>query len=370
MSGGVQTFTWELVRRLTPGRVVVVAPQRPGAAEFDAALDFPVVRRRGYLLFRDLPDIVRRHRLDTGWITAFAPFGLYAPFLRWAGLRRVVASSHGQELGWIHAWPTRVALGHMAWGVDTLTYLSTTTREALSSVVRGRTQMRQLAGGVDTRRFRPDPAAGAAVRNRYGLGDRPLVVSVSRLVRRKGQDILLRAWRDVLDAVPDAALLIVGDGPMRRALTATAERDYSGSVAVTGPVSAEQLPGYYAAADLFVLPCRDDRQGLQSEGLGLTALEAAATGLPVVIGRSGGSAASVQAGHTGVVVDATTPGPVASAVVALLCDPELARRMGTAGRQWVEQCWSWEAAATRLGAILADRSVDTTGRSIDTGDVS
>ena len=363
MSGGVQTFTWELVRRLAPGRLVVVAPEWPGAAEVDAGLGFPVVRRRGYLLFRDLPDIVRRHRLDTGWITALAPFGLYVPFLRRAGLRRVVASSHGQELGWIHAWPTRIALRHMAWGVDTLTYLSATTRDAIGAVVRGRTPMRQLAGGVDTRRFRPDAAARQAVRRRYGLGDRPVVVSVSRLVRRKGQDILLRAWPQVLAAVPDAALLIVGDGPMRATLAERAERDHPDSVVVTGPVSAEELPGHYAAADLFVLPCRDDRQGLQSEGLGLSALEAAAAGLPVIVGRSGGSASSVQPDRTGVVVDATEPAPLAAAVVSLLRNPEKARRMGGAGRRWVEECWSWDAAADRLVAILA-------GRTVDTGDLS
>ena len=351
--GGVQTFTWELVRRLAPSQVVVVAPERTGSAEFDAALPFPVVRRRGYLLFRGLPAIVRHHRLEAGWITAMAPFGLYVPFLRRAGLRRVVASSHGQEIGWIRAWPTKLALRRMASGVDTLTYLSMTTRHALASVVNQGTQMRQLAGGVDTRRFRPDRAARAAVRDRYGLGERPVVVSVSRLVRRKGQDILLSAWRDILAEVPDAALLIVGDGPMRGPLAATAEREFPDSVVVTGPVNDDQLPGHYAAADLFVLPCRDDRRGLQSEGLGLSALEAAATGLPVVVGWSGGSAASVQAGRTGLVVDATEAAPLAAAVLVLLREPELAGQMGAAGRRWVEQSWSWDAAARRLVAILA-----------------
>jgi len=251
----------------------------------------------------------------------------------------------------------------MAWGVDTLTYLSATTRDALAAVVRGRTPLLQLAGGVDTRRFRPDAAARAAVRDRYGLRDRPVVVSVSRLVRRKGQDTLLRAWRSVLAAVPDAALLIVGDGPMRRTLADRAARDYHDSVVVTGPVSSEQLPGHYAAGDLFVLPCRDDRQGLQSEGLGLSALEAASTSLPVVVGRSGGSASSVQPGRTGLVVNATEPAPLAAAVVSVLRDPGLAGRMGAAGRRWVEDRWSWETAAQRLVAVLA-------GRGIDTGDLS
>src|SRR5262249_3183781 len=113
------------------------------------------------------------------------------------------------------------------------------------------------------------------------------------------------------------------------------------------------LPSYYAAADLFVLPCRDDRRGLQTEGLGLSALEAAATGVPVVVGQSGGSPASVLPGETGLVVDATRPEPVAAAVVTLLRDPELGRRMGAAGRAWIENCWSWERAAQRLAGVLS-----------------
>lgn len=351
--GGVQTFTWEFVRRLPPDRLAVVAPAWPGAAGFDAGLDFPVLRRHGYVLFRDLPAMVRRYRLEAGWVTAFAPFGLYVPFLRRAGLHRVVASSHGQEIGWIRAWPTKVALGQMARGVDALTYLSATTRGELTSVVGDRTELRQLAGGVDARRFRPDEVARAEVRDRFGFGGRPVVVSVSRLVRRKGQDMLLRAWPDVLAAVPDAALLIVGDGPTRRRLAARAEREFAGSVVVTGMVPPDRLPSYYAAADLFVLPCRDDRRGLQTEGLGLSALEAAATGVPVVVGQSGGSPASVLPGETGLVVDATRPEPVAAAVVTLLRDPELGRRMGAAGRAWIENCWSWERAAQRLAGVLS-----------------
>jgi phosphatidyl-myo-inositol dimannoside synthase len=122
--GGVQTFTWELVRRLPADRLLVVAPAWPGAADFDAGLDFPVVRRRGYLLFRRLRHLVRQHGLTACWITALAPFGLYAPFARAAGTSRLVASSHGQELGWARAGPTRLAMRAMTGAVDTLTYLS------------------------------------------------------------------------------------------------------------------------------------------------------------------------------------------------------------------------------------------------------
>ncbi|MEU8125356.1 glycosyltransferase family 4 protein [Spirillospora sp. NPDC049024] len=351
--GGVQTFTWELVRRLPVDRVVVVAPAWPGSAEFDAALAFPVVRRHGYLLFRGLRRLVVRHRVEAGWITAAAPFGMYAPLVRAAGVRWLVGSAHGQELGWFRAPPTRVALRAAARSFDVLTHLSATTLPELQAAVGDRTRLARLAGAVDTVRFRPG-LDGSAVRRRHGLGNGPVVLSVARLVRRKGHDMLIRAWADVVRRRPDARLVIVGDGPMRRRLIELADREVPGTVTVTGPVSAAELPRYYAAADVFTLPCRDDRAGLQTEGLGLSVLEASASGLPVVVGRSGGSPESLINGRTGVLVDAAGPDEIALALHRLLGSPERAAAMGAAGRRWTCERWSWDAAAARLAGLLKD----------------
>jgi phosphatidylinositol alpha-1,6-mannosyltransferase len=349
--GGVQTFTWEFVRRLPADRLVVVAPAWPGATEFDAGLDFPVIRRHGYALFAGLSRLVAEHRLRVGWITALAPFGLYAPLIRRAGLDRLVASSHGQEIGWIRALPTRLALRRMSRAVDVVTYLSEATLPELRAGLHPRTPLVQLAGGVQAERF-ADDTAGVAIRRRYQLGDGPVVISVSRLVRRKGQDLLLRAWPSVLGRFPSAKLLIVGDGPMRSRLAEQAGREFAGSVLLTGDVPAAELAAHYAAADLFVLPCRDDRRGLQTEGLGLSTLEAAAAGLPVLVGRSGGSPASVLDGETGLLVDAHSAEQVAAAMLRLLADPAEARRLGAAGRRWVRERWSWQDATARLTAVL------------------
>ncbi|MFB4310595.1 glycosyltransferase family 4 protein [Actinomadura sp. GTD37] len=349
--GGVQTFTWELVRRLPAERVVVVAPARPGAAEFDAGLGFPVVRRHGYLLFRGLRALVARHRIEAGWITAAAPFGMYAPLVRAAGVRRLVGSAHGQELGWFRAPPTRAALRAAARSFDVLTYLCEATLPELAGAVGDRTRLVRLAGAVDTVRFRPG-LDGAAVRRRHGLGAGPVVLSVARLVRRKGHDMLIRAWADVVRRRPDARLVIVGEGPMRRRLAELADRFGPGTVTLAGLVPAADLPRYYAAADVFALPCRDDRRGLQTEGLGLSVLEASAAGLPVVVGRSGGSPASLIDGRTGVLVDATVPDELALALHGLLASPRRAAAMGAAGRHWTCENWSWDAAAARLAALL------------------
>ncbi|MFV2178086.1 glycosyltransferase family 4 protein [Actinomadura sp. LOL_016] len=355
--GGVQTFTWELVRRLPADRLLVVAPARAGAAEFDASLPFPVVRRRGYLLFRGLRRLVARHRAEAGWITAAAPFAMYAPFVRAAGVRRLVGSTHGQELGWFRAAPTRAALRAAAGSFDALTHLCASTLPELEDALGGRTRLVRLAGAVDTDRFRPG-LDGAEIRRRHALGSGPVVLSVARLVRRKGHDTLIRAWADVVRRRPDARLVIVGDGPMLRRVAELGERTVPGAVTVTGRVSAADLPRYYAAADVFALPCRDDRRGLQTEGLGLSTLEAAASGLPVIVGRSGGSPESLVDGRTGVLVDASGPDELALALHRLLADPGRARAMGAAGRRWALDTWSWDGAAARLAALLRGSALD------------
>ena len=309
-----------------------------------------MIRRGHYLLFRGLRRLVRRHRLEAGWITAMAPFGLYAPLVRAAGVAHLVGSTHGQELGWIRALPTRLALRATTRSVDTLTYLTPATLEGLRPVL-GDSRPVRLAGGVDPGRFCPQ-VDGSEVRARYGLGDGPVVVSVSRLVRRKGHDRLLDAWGEVRAALPTARLLVVGDGPMRPVLQERAAREHPGSVVVTGPVPAAALPAHYAAGDVFALPCRDDRAGLQTEGLGLSTLEAAASGLPVVVGRSGGSAASLRDGETGLLVDATRADALGAALLRLLGDPRRAAAMGAAGRDWVLANWTWERSAERLAATL------------------
>jgi phosphatidylinositol alpha-1,6-mannosyltransferase len=213
--------------------------------------------------------------------------------------------------------------------------------------------MAALPSGVDTLAFRPG-AGGAEIRARHGLRDRPVVVCVSRLVPRKGQDVLIRALPLVRKEIPDAALLLVGGGPALpklRSLVASLELERD--VVLTGSVPWEELPAHYDAGDVFAMPCRDRLRGLEVEGLGIVFLEASATGLPVVAGRSGGSPDAVLDGVTGHVVDGTSVDEVAARRVGLLADPEAARAMGAAGRAWVEKDWQWDVLAARLRTFLA-----------------
>jgi phosphatidyl-myo-inositol dimannoside synthase len=360
-AGGIQSFVHALAVRLPAGSVTVYAPAWEGAAEFDAAQPFPVERHPTSLMLpvpsvaRRAARLIQRDGCDTVLYGASAPLGLLAPSLRRAGARRQVAITHGHEAGWAVLPGARSLLRRIGDSVDTVTYLGEYTRvrlaRALSPAAAAR--MTRLAPGVDTERFHPG-AGGRAIRERLGLGDRPVVVCVSRLVPRKGQDTLMQAWPRVLAAAGDAVLLLMGGGPYRNRLERLASQlGVAGSVIFAGPVPGAELPAYYDAGDVFAMPCRTRRRGLDVEGLGIVYLEASATGLPVIGGDSGNAPDAIRAGETGYVVTGRSPAEVADRLTHLLADPAGARAMGEKGMAWVDQEWRWDLVAHRLEQILA-----------------
>ena len=359
-AGGIQSFVHALAMRLPAGDVAVYAPAWEGAAAFDAALPFPVTRHPTSLML-PVPSVARRaarllaeHGCDTVLFGAAAPLGLLSPTLRRAGARRLVAITHGHEAGWAALPGARTLLRRIGDSVDTVTYLGEYTRVRLARVLSpaAAARMARLAPGVDTGLFRPG-AGGGAIRERHGLGGRPVVVCVSRLVPRKGQDTLIRAWPQVR-AGSDAVLLLVGGGPHTGELKQLAARlGVAGSVIFTGPVPWEELPAHYDAGDVFAMPCRTRRHGLDVEGLGIVYLEASATGLPVIGGDSGNAPDAIRDGETGYVVPGRDTAAVARRIASLLADPAGARAMGDKGRAWVEQEWEWTLVARRLAQILA-----------------
>lgn len=358
--GGIQSFVHGLAVRQPEGSLVVYAPAWKGAAAFDAQQPFPVVRHHTSLMLpvRSVAsragDIARAEGCTAVWFGAAAPLGLLAGTLRRSGVEKVVATTHGHEAGWAQLPVARAMLRRVADGVDVLTYLGEYTRRRIATAVSPRAagRMVRLTPGVDEQMFHRG-AGGGAVRERLGLGERPVVVCVSRLVPRKGQDVLVRAWPRVLAEVPDAMLLLVGGGPYRPRLERLVDAaGTSPSVVFTGSVPWAELPAYYDAGDVFAMPCRTRRGGLDVEGLGIVYLEASATGLPVVAGDSGGAPDAVREGETGYVVDGRSALEVAAVLTRLLTDRSLARRLGESGRAWVEEAWRWDVVAARLRALL------------------
>ncbi|ORA08181.1 alpha-(1-2)-phosphatidylinositol mannosyltransferase [Mycobacterium asiaticum DSM 44297] len=363
--GGIQSYLGEFVGRLAKAgkhTVTVYAPKWKGAETFDQAAaeaGYRVVRHPTTLML-PVPAVDSRMRrliadggIDTVWFGAAAPLALLAPRARQAGARRVLASTHGHEVGWSMLPVARSVLRRIGDDTDVVTFVSRYTRSRFAPAFGPASALEYLPPGVDSDRFRPDPVARAELRERYGLGERPTVVCVSRLVPRKGQDMLIRALPTIRRRVDGAALVIVGGGPYLDSLRKVA-RDcgVADQVTFTGGVPGDELPAHHAMADVFAMPCRTRGAGLDVEGLGIVFLEASAAGVPVVAGRSGGAPEAVQHDKTGLVVDGNSVDQIADAVSGLLADRDRAAAMGAAGRDWVRKEWRWDTLAARLADLL------------------
>ncbi len=361
--GGIESFVASLCGAMAPDQVVVYTSSCAGALEYDRQTHFPVIRSRGSVLL-PTPGVARRavalmaeHECDRVLFGAAAPLGLLADRLRAGGAEHITALTHGHEVWWAALPGSRQALHRIGRGVDVMTYVSEYCRSRIAPAVGPETalRMRRLAPGVDTGRFRPGVESDA-VRAAYDIEvDRPVVLSASRLIARKGHDVLLRAWPKVLARCPNALLLIVGDGPRRDALCRTvASEGLLASVRLAGAVDWATMPAVYAAADVFVVACRTRRAGLEPEALGIVFLEAASSGLPVVAGRSGGAPETVRDNVTGFIVDPRSETEIATRITELLTDPATARAMGRRGRAWVGTAFRVPDMSAPLGRLGGD----------------
>ncbi|MGC4934939.1 glycosyltransferase family 4 protein [Gordonia sp. DT30] len=359
--GGIQSYLQNLVDLLDPDEVVVYAPRWRGRSdkEFDAQVPYRVYRHPTTLMLptpfvaRRAARIVREEQISTVWFGAAAPLAVLAGHLRRAGASRVIASTHGHEVGWSMLPGARAVLRHIGDNTDVITFVSRYTRGRFASAFGPRAALEYLPPGVDVTRFAPDDQARRRIRGQLGLGDRPTILCLSRLVPRKGQDVLIRALPLIRSEIADAVLVIVGGGPYADTLDKLAQSEgVAEHVIFTGSVPADDLPAYHAAADVFAMPARTRAGGLDVEGLGIVYLEASASGVPVVAGNSGGAPETVREGITGTVVDGTDVAAVAFALIAILSDPDAAAEMGRQGRVFVEERWQWAQIAARLRQLL------------------
>ena len=355
--GGIQTYLWELWRRLPPERVTVLTAPHVGDREFDADQPFRVVRSAAPVLL-PLPSLARRIRALAAEVGAglvvldpALPVGALGPALRCP----YAVVLHGAEVtvpGRLP--PTRPlmkrVLARSALVVAAGEYVLGEAQRAaggpLNAVV--------VPPGVDVSRFRPlDAAAREEVRAAHGLARRgPLVVALSRLVPRKGFDVLIAAASLLARDHPDLVVAIAGGGRDEARLARLAQETHA-PVRFLGRVRDGEVPGLLASADVFAAPCRARWGGLEQEGFGIVFLEAAACGVPQVAGESGGAAEAVSHGETGFVVPwPLDPWPVADAIDALLRDDRVRARMGAAARQRAVDAFDYDRLAARLDAAL------------------
>ena len=355
--GGIQRTLHSLMRELPPDRVTVFAPARQGSQVFDAGEPYRVERDPRAFTW-PTPEVRERVRglirQTSSEVVLFGdamPLAALGPGLARHGMPYLVAA-HGFDY-WLslvpgsHAWMRRVTSRAARVPVMCSEFIARVVRTAVPAGV----PVSVLYPGADIDAFRPDLPA-QDILERHGVADRPLIVCVSRLVARKGQDVLIGSMTEIRRRVPDATLLIVGGGPDRERLEALAVSAPNGSVVFAGQVSEHDLPRYYRAGHVFAMPCRSRAAGLEVEGWGNVFIEAAACARPVVVGNSGGARESLVDGETGILVCGSRPSEVADAVASLLEDPARAEAMGAAGRARVERDHAWPKIAERLAEWL------------------
>ncbi|MDP9801610.1 phosphatidylinositol alpha-1,6-mannosyltransferase [Arcanobacterium wilhelmae] len=363
-AGGIQTFLEGFATQIDPLQLVVYASTPPSGAqsalEYDATLPYQVVRYPGTTMLptpgvrREMQQLIREHAVENVWFGAAAPLGIMANAARAAGARRIISTTHGHEIGWSMLPGSRQTLRKVFADADVVTYLTNATLRRLAPFI-GDTPVVQLHGAIDPAIFAFDDAGRQTLRARYGITPGTSIVAcISRLVERKGQDTLIDAWPRVTARFPGTKLVIVGKGPYGEKLRARAAASTaSADIVFTGEVPFSELPAHYSMADIFAMPARTRGGGLDIEGLGIVYLEAYAAGRPVVAGDSGGAPEAVLDGETGIVTNGRSADAVAAAIEYLLEEPARAAAMGSRGREWVEQEWTWSKAAVPLLDLLS-----------------
>ena len=352
-AGGIETFIIGLIQRRPFGQTIVYTSFQENSERYDAEW----LTNYGVRVFRDrskillptprvafhLHNIVKSEGITTAAFGAAAPLGLLSASIKRAGVRRTVALTHGHEVWWAKVFPFNLLLRRIGSTVDVLTYLGEFTRNAISHglTVQAQQSMVKIAPGIDVDHFLPNDAS--ALRKSLGFTEKKVIVSVGRLVHRKGQDRLIEAMPEILKTVSNAHLLLVGEGPHRDHLQKLIqEHRLEGSVTLIGRIDYKDLPLYICLGDIFAMPSRSRLMGLEVEGLGIVYLEASACGLPVLAGNSGGAPDAVVQNETGLVVDGTNNKEIADAAIELLTKVDLSTKMGAAGRQWIVENWRWE----------------------------
>jgi len=363
-AGGIETFIIGLIEQAPRGSIIVYTSQQGDTHAYDKKwLDdhgVEVIRDKSKVLLpsprvaRAICSLVRDRAIKNAFFGAAAPLGLLSHSLRRAGVTRIVALTHGHEVWWSKLWPFSWAMRRIGRGVDTLTYLGDFTRNAISRSLKSSdvSAMVRIAPGIDTTHFAPDSSAHELKRE-LDLAEKRVIVSVGRLVHRKGQDTLVESLPFILEQNPDAHLLFVGVGPHLEYIHKRAiQLGVLSHISFVGRVQYSELPRFISVGEIFAMPSRSRLAGLEVEGLGIVYLEASACELPVVGGLSGGAPDAVLEGETGYSVDGLNPAAVAAAINALLADPDRAKAMGQRGRQWIIDEWEWRHWSARFNALF------------------
>ena len=373
-AGGIETFLIGLIQRLPYGSSIIYTSNQGNTEEYDQkwreSYGVEIIRDRAKILLptprvaRSIKKLLSQYPIDRIWYGAAAPLALLNPALKSelrrlgrAGQLRTLALTHGHEIWWAKIPPFSFGMKIIGRSLDRIGYITEYTRSEIAKgfTKKDRKKLAHLPPGIDTSIFQPtfDSEFEAKFRSDHNLQGKQLIISVGRLVHRKGQDRLIESMPEILQEIPTAHLLLIGEGPYRVRLEKLVEKlELSGAVTFLGRITLSDLPKYLSMGSIFAAPSRDRFGGLEVEGLGIVYLEASSCALAVVVGDSGGAREALIDGKTGILVDGERVDEIAPAVIKLLINPSLRDEMGRNGQSWVNDFWSWDRLAARFEAAL------------------
>jgi len=358
--GGIQYYVDQLCRGLVDSgdEVTVYGSSYQGDQQWDRTAPYRVVRESTSMLLptgrtlRHAQRLVDHTRAEVVVFGAALPLALMGRSIRQRTGVPFVAFTHGLEVSAARAPGGRRLLRSIARDAAAITFVSHWCDALLRPALGPGPAYSMLPPAVDPAVFHPG-VDGTAIRDRHGFGDDPVVVCVSRVVERKGQDQLLRGLTELRRRVPGSRLLIVGGGPYLEQLRRlAADLGVTDHVVITGQVPEHELAQHYAAGDVFAMPCRERRGGLEVEAFGIVFIQAQAVGRPVVAGRIGGVPDALRDGETGLLVDGEDQRAVVDVLAGLLGDPERATRMGRAAERFVSEDFTWDRRTRELRSLL------------------
>ena len=361
-AGGIETFILGLLDQLDGSQIVIYTASQKDSEVFDEQLSMrtgvEIIRDKNSILIpspwvnRRVCAVMREYQSEIIWFGAAMPLAWMSALLKRSGAKRIIAITHGHEVWWAKLPPFRYVFARSTRSIDVLTYLGEFTRQAMAKIVHFNCQMVQIAPGISVDHFFPAEKP-PGLQEQLQLQGKQVLLSVGRLVHRKGQDKLLQALPDILLKHPDAVLVIVGVGPRQRRLDQLVKLyELADHVRFVGRVKYDSLPQYFRLADLFVMPSRSRFFGLEVEGLGIVYLEASASGIAVLAGASGGAPDAVLNGKTGLIIDGRKVQKIASVVIELLDHPNRLAQFGATGRAWAVEDWNWAIWGRRFKTVL------------------
>ena len=350
--GGIQTYCYELAKNLTllDEEVTVLAPRVEGDLEFDKKQNFKTIRIRNKLnLYLTFFSILRRERIERVLVAHRAN---YARLASWSNILWKIPYDIIVYGGEILLSKRKRSIRKNFERAEKIITISNFTKERLIEIGIPERKIVVIHPGVDPVKFDPrlDPSE---VRKKYNLGNKKVVLTVSHLVKRKGHQNVLKALPQVLKKVPNLIYLIIGKGDEEEKLREIVKDLKLGEkVIFEGEVKEEELPLYYVACDLFIMPSYEIKERGDVEGFGIVFLEANACGKPVIGGRSGGVSDAIIDEETGLLVDPLNINQIVGALIKLFTNPELSRKLGKKGRERVEKEFNWGRMAQEIRGII------------------